>query len=264
MKINPVYTPFTALALKFVGVIMIVSSLLDYISLAIPPKIDSSNALREWMWVTTTQVVNQGIVPLVGIAFLVVGYWIANSIGNSSREPKSHISWTFVISIVLGVVFLILALLHTSNTFDRAAKANERIKEQATQLESQLEQQSQQIDTVIQQLKDPEKRTQTEQELQRLEEAIQQGKIPANQLAQVQAQIQIIKNLLEVSQQNPDAAPNEFKEKNLNKILSEKKEAESQIINQVWKPGVKTIINSFLLAIGYSAISLMGWRSVKS
>ncbi|NES21730.1 MAG: hypothetical protein F6K41_23085 [Symploca sp. SIO3E6] len=267
MKINPVYTPFTALSLKFVGVIMIVSSLLDYISLAIPPTLEDP-AFREWQWVTTTQVVNQGIVPLVGIAFLVVGYWIASSIGPSSREESSPIGqlrfWGFVVSSLLGLIFLLLVLLHTSNTLWRSSQSFEKIEAQATQLESQLEQQSQQIDTVIQQLKDPETRKQTEQELQRLEEAIKQGQIPANQLPQAQAQVQIVKNLLEISQQNPDAAPNEFKEKNLNKILSQKKEAENQIKNQVWKPGIKTIINSLLLAIGYIAIGWMGLRSLMS
>ncbi|NET59872.1 MAG: hypothetical protein F6K47_28105 [Symploca sp. SIO2E6] len=267
MKSNPVYTPFTVLALKFVGVIMIVSSLLDYISLAIPPKLED-DAFREWQWVTTTQVVNQGIVPLVGIALLVVAYWIANSIGTASREKKSSLGqlsfWAFLLSFLLGLVFLGLVLLHTSNTLHRAAQANEQITEQATAAESRIEQQSQQIDTVIQQLKDPEKRTQTEQELQQLEEAIKNNQIPANQLPQAQAQVQIIKNLLEGSKENPDAIPEKIKEENLNKIRSEQLDAKGKITNQIWKPGIKTIINSLLLVIGYLAIGWMGLQSLKN
>lgn len=266
MKSTSVYTPFTALALKLVGVIMIVSSLLDYISLAIPPKIDSGDAFREWQWVTTTQVVNQGIVPLVGIALLVVGYWVANSMGASSREQKSPVAqvrfWAFIVSSILGLIFLLLVLLHTSNTLWRSSQNFKKIEAQATQLETQLDQQSQQIGTVLQQLKDPEKRTQAEQELKQIEEAIEKGQVPEAQLPQVQAQAQIVKNLLEASKQNPDTAPDEFKDKNLNKILTQKKEAESQVKSQVWKPGIKTIINSLLLAIGYVAIGWMGLRSL--
>ncbi len=268
MKSNSVYTPFTALSLKFVGVIMIVSSLLDYISMAIPPKLEAGDPVREWQWVTTTQVVNQGIVPLVGIALLVVGYWIANSIGGSSREKKSPLGqlrlWVFGLSSLLGLIFLLLVLLHTSNTLWRSAQSFEKIEAQAQQLESQLETQSQQIDNVIKQLKDPEKRTQAEQELKQLEEAIESEQIPANQLPQAQAQVQIVKNLLEASKQNPDAAPEQFKEENLNKILSQKLDAENQVKNQVWKPGIKTIINSLLLAIGYIAIGWMGLRNLSN
>jgi succinate dehydrogenase hydrophobic anchor subunit len=268
MKSNPVYTPFTALALKLVGVIMIVSSLLDYISLAIPPKLESGDPFREWQWVTTTQVVNQGIVPLVGIALVVVGYWIASSIAPASREKKSPLTglrfWAFGLSSLLGLIFLVLVLLHTSNTLWRSSENFKKIEAQATQLESQLETQSQEIDTVIKQLKDPEKRTQAEQELKQLEEAIEKEQIPANQLPQAQAQVQIVKNLLEASKQNPDAAPEQFKEANLNKIRSQKKEAENQVKSQVWKPGIKTIINSLLLAIGYIAIGWMGLRSLGS
>jgi len=261
MKSNPVYTPFTALALKFVGVIMILSSLFDYISLAIPPKIDSGDAFRDWQWVTTTQVVNQGIVPLVGIALLVIGYWIANSIGNSSKSSVGQLKLAFWLSSLLGLIFLLLVLLHTSNTLWRSSQNFEKIKEQATQLEQQLEAQSQQLGTALKQLKESDKRTQAEEELKQIEEAIEKGQVPANQLPQVQAQAQIVKNLLEASKENPDAAPDKFKEENLNKIRTQKLDAENQIKSQVWKPGIKTIINSLLLAIGYIAIGWTGLRS---
>lgn len=59
MKSSVVYSPFTALALKTVGLILIVSALLDYVILAIP-----FNPLqREWQLSFTTQIVDRGVIP---------------------------------------------------------------------------------------------------------------------------------------------------------------------------------------------------------
>ena len=75
-------SPFTSLALKLIGVILILSSLLDYITLAIP--FQPLNA--EWQIGFTGQIVDRGIVPMVGIAFLLVGYWIDTSVGGTGKK----------------------------------------------------------------------------------------------------------------------------------------------------------------------------------
>jgi hypothetical protein len=65
MKSSPVYSPFTALALKVVGLIMIVSSLVDYIFLAIP----LNAGQRAWQLAYVGQLVDRGILPMVGSPF---------------------------------------------------------------------------------------------------------------------------------------------------------------------------------------------------
>ena len=67
---NPTKSPLAAIALKLVGLVTIISALLDYLILVIPP--DFANP--QWQLATTTQLVDRGIVPLVGIALILTGF----------------------------------------------------------------------------------------------------------------------------------------------------------------------------------------------
>ncbi|NEO31474.1 MAG: hypothetical protein F6K36_13770 [Symploca sp. SIO3C6] len=259
MKTSSVYSPFTALTLKLVGLVMIVSSLLDYIILAIPSNsFESADAFRNWQWAVTTQSVDRGVVPLVGIALFLVGYWIRNSFNDRGTEPTSYTGeirfWVLVLSTILGLLFLLLVLLHTSNTLWRSNKAFEQIEQQATQVETQLR-------TTTEQLKTPEGIERAQQRLAQLERAIESGQVPQAQLPQAQAQLQAIKAQLQALKENPEAVNQKFDE-NLNQILSRKLEAENRVKANVWKSGIKTIVSSLLLAIGYTFIGWTGLRSL--
>jgi hypothetical protein len=247
MQSSPAYSPFTALTLKVVGLIMIVSSLLDFIILAIPFKpLD-----RAWQLGFTTQIVDRGIIPMVGIALLVAGYWIGNSIGGSSTEPKSSVQdlrfWAFLLSTLLGLIFLLLVPLHFINISKQSDEALKQITQKASQAEVQLDTQTKQVDAIV---KDPQK-------LSELERAIESGQVQGEQLARLQAlreQLQTFKKDPKALNAQVDAAKTQ--------IRSGKLEAENRAKTEALKLGLRTGLSSLLLAVGYSAIGWTGLRSL--
>ncbi|MBE9125660.1 MULTISPECIES: HpsJ family protein [unclassified Coleofasciculus] len=250
MKSSSIYSSFTGLALKIVGLIMILSALIDYIILVIPSP--GVNPLQsEWQLNLTTQLVDRGVIPMVGIAFLIAGYWISNAGSAAPSEPKSSVSdlrfWVFLISSLLGLIFLLLVPLHFNNVRLQSNQALEQITQRAEQAETQLEAQTQQIDVL---LKDP-------QRLQELEQAIESGQVQGEQLARLQA----LREQLQTLKQDPEALTQRV-EQAQTQIRSGKQEAEERARAQAWKTGIRTGISSLLLAIGYSVIGWMGLRSL--
>lgn len=248
MKSSSLYSPFTALTLKIVGVIMIVSSLLDYIILAIPFR-----ALeREWQIGFTSQMVDRGIIPLVGVAFLVAGYWIGNS-DSTSSAPKSSVQdlrfWAFLLSSLLGLIFLLLVPLHFNNIRMQSGQALEQIGQKAQVAEGQLDAQRKQVDEIV---KNP-------QRLSELDRAIASGQVQGEQLARLQQ----LKQQLQTFQQDPKAL-----EKQVNvartQIRDGRLKAEQQAKTEALKLGLRTGLSSLLLAIGYSVIGWTGLRGLGS
>jgi hypothetical protein len=248
MKSSSVYSPFTALALKIVGLIMILSSLLDYIILAIPSP-GVSPLKSEWQLALTSQLVDRGIIPMVGIALLVTGYWIANSVGAS--EAKSSVQdlrfWAFILSSLLGLIFLLLVPLHFNNIRLQSDAALKQINQRATQAETQLDNQTKQVDALV---KDPQK-------LSELDKAIQSGQVKGPQLAQLQA----LREQLNTFKQDPKAL-NQQVEAAQTQIRSGRLEAEKRARSEALKLGLRTGLSSLLLAIGYIAIGWTGLRNL--
>jgi hypothetical protein len=247
MQSSPAYSPFTALTLKVVGLIMIVSSLLDFIILAIPFKpLD-----RAWQLGFTTQIVDRGIIPMVGIALLVAGYWIGNSIGGSSTEPKSSVQdlrfWAFLLSTLLGLIFLLLVPLHFINISKQSDEALKQITQKASQAEVQLDTQTKQVDAIV---KDPQK-------LSELERAIESGQVQGEQLARLQA----LREQLQTFKKDPKALKAQV-EAAQTQLRSGKLQAQNQAKTEALKLGLRTGLSSLLLAVGYSAIGWTGLRSL--
>jgi|SRR4028118_214328 hypothetical protein len=249
MKSSSVYSPFTALTLKIVGLIMILYSLLDYIILAIP-----FNALqREWQLGITTQVVDRGITPMVGIALLMAGYWIDSSIGALQNKQKPLVQdlrfWTLLLSSLLGLIYLLLVPLHINNTLWLKNQDFQKIEQQATQASAQLDNRIKQVDALV---KDPQK-------LSQLDKAITSGQVQGEQLAQAQA----IKQQLQTFKQDPKALGQQV-ETVKTQIRNGKQQAEQQATTKALKLGLRTGLVSALLALGYIAIGWMGLRSLGS
>jgi hypothetical protein len=249
MKSSSVYSPFTARTLKIVGLIMILYSLLDYIILAIP-----FNALqREWQLGITTQVVDRGITPMVGIALLMAGYWIDSSIGALQNKQKPLVQdlrfWTLLLSSLLGLIYLLLVPLHINNTLWLKNQDFQKIEQQATQASAQLDNRIKQVDALV---KDPQK-------LSQLDKAITSGQVQGEQLAQAQA----IKQQLQTFKQDPKALGQQV-ETVKTQIRNGKQQAEQQATTKALKLGLRTGLVSALLALGYIAIGWMGLRSLGS
>ena len=247
---TPLISPLAAIALKLVGLVTIVSALVDYLILLIPP--DLTNA--QWQLATTTQLVDRGIVPLVGIALLLTGSWIDSSVGKTARSQSLATDfrfWTCLLSSLLGLLFLILTIVHINavrvNGQQALAQVSNEANDASTQLEqrltAELTQQQNQLAAVLQ-----------NEEL--LNQAIQSGQLP-QELAQFRDNPEGLSQFL---QQRADEA----KQRIQTEIGTRREEAEQRVRREAWKSAVRIAISSLLLAIGYSVVGWIGLRRLLS
>ncbi|HEY9823531.1 MAG TPA: HpsJ family protein [Candidatus Sericytochromatia bacterium] len=247
MKSSPASSSFTALALKIVGLVMIVSSLLDYILAIIPFNIDQ----REWQIAVTTQFVDRGIIPLVGIALVLLAYRIDSAAVQAQQKSlfQDLRFWLLSLSSLLGLIYLLLVPLHFYNVYAQSDEAFKQINQKATQAETQLQAQTQQVDALI---KDP-------QRLSELEKAIASGQVQGEQLTRLQAlrqQLDTFKKDPKALGQQVDAAKKQ--------ISKGKEEAENRARTEALKLGLRTGLSSLFLAIGYIVVGWTGLRSLGS
>ncbi|MDB9525496.1 HpsJ family protein [Oscillatoria sp. CS-180] len=247
---NSAVSPLAATALKLVGVVTILSVLLDFLILLIPP--DFLNT--DWQLRTFTQIVDRGIVPLVGIALLLTGFWVDRSSGKGGR-PTSLLAdlrfWTCLIASILGLLFLILPFLHVNNVRTAAQGELAQVEREATEASSQLEQRL------------SGELSQQQSQLQRLfeddallQQAIQAGQLPAE---------------IEQFRDNP-AGLDEFltqrageaREQIETEIGTRREDARQQIRQRAFKSAIRVAIGSLLMAIAYIAIGWQGLRRLMS
>lgn len=237
---------FTALALKLIGIILIVSSLIDYIVLLIP-----FNPLnQQWQLAFTTQIVDRGIIPMVGLALLFLGYWVSNTTDDAPTERKPWLDlrfWAFLLASLLGLLFLLLVPIHLNNIRLASDLAVQQINQRANLAENQITNQSQQVNTL---LSDNSK-------LQELDKALNNPQVPPEQKAQLQA----IKQQIEKFKQDPKAL-NQKVEEAQTQLRSGKLEAEKRAKTEAWKQGLRTGVSSLLLSLGYIVIGWTGLRSM--
>lgn len=248
--------------LKLVGVILILVSLLDYVILSFP-----FNPLdRGWQINFATQLVDRGIVPLVGLALLFTGYWIDNV---ASDSPNIHFSflegrfWALLFSSILGLLFLLLVPLHTNNVIQARAQAVQQINQEASQAQNRLQSQ----------LGNPQAELEIEGQQSQLKSqigALLQNEQLLNQALGSQQVPEQFKNLLRQARANPQGLDQLLKQQfnaealrsqGLAQIQKRQAEAERQAEQEAWRSGLRIGFSSLLLAIGYIVI---GWAGLKS
>ncbi|MEC4983211.1 MAG: HpsJ family protein [Oscillatoria sp. PMC 1068.18] len=230
----------TAFALKIVGAIMIISSLFEWILLAYP--FQAGN--RGWQVQLITQIVDRGIIPMVGMALILAGYWMSDRLSGGESQSASRL-FTFILASLLGLFFLLVIPVHLNNLRVQRKEALQQIEQRATEAETQLEAQSAQINSL---LESPDR-------LQQLDQALASDRVQGQQRQQLEA----IRQQIDTLQQDPSALEQRVSEAQ-NQLGERKLELESQAKTQVWKLGLRTGVSSLLLAIGYIAI---GWSGLK-
>lgn len=248
--------------LKIVGIILIISSLIDYLILLFPPNF----LQRQWQMALTTQLVERGIIPMVGLALLLAGLGLEGNLSGTYPNRKTLIDvkfWAFLLSSFLGLVFLLLFPLHLNNVrLDRMEKL-EQINVRASQLEAQLQTQ----------LNTPDVKKQIESEQSRLKSQLSQlreNEQRLNEALNSPAVPEPLKEVLRKSKENPKAI-DEFVEQRFNtqtlenqqltQIRGQKEQLMEQTKITALKSGLQTGISSLILAAGYIAI---GWGGLKN
>ena len=243
-------SPLAATSLKLVGGITILAALIDFVTLLFPPQFGS----RAWQLATTTQLVDRGIVPLVGIALLFTGYWIDSSLGKTSRRVSLAADvrfWTCLLSCLLGLTFLLTTVLHPNNVRIQSREALSQVDAEAEQAAAQLEGR---LNEDI-----SGRRAQIEALLNdeaALQEAIDSGNLDEGQRAQI-----------ERFRSNPDelnaflnSQVTEAQTQLQTRIGEQKQSATSQLKTEATKATVRVTLSSLLLAIGYTFIGWSGLR----
>ena len=238
--------------LVVVGLILIVSALLDYTILLIPPNFLDA----QWQIGFISQLVDRGIIPLVGLALLFAGLWTGNQISDRSNLFRLPLALpALILASLLGLIFLLAVPLHINNSLQERGAALERIEEEAQTTIAQLEGQIQ---------------AQVAQERQRInallenQEALQQA-IQAGQLSQDQAV------LLQQFKTEPGSLETYLEDESANvreqaelELATQRAAAEKQIKESGWKSMVRTGANSLFLAIGYAIVGWTGLREAKN
>ena len=238
----------TPLALKTAGAVLILSSLIDLVfMLVFPPENLVLDGSRWWLY-ATSQLVDRGLLPLVGIAFMVTGDWI-KIVSTEDGGDRGNI-WrigTFVLASLLGLIFVLIIPFQLSTTNDFKTQELGKISKEVTQIESGIKNNLKQINA---QSKDKLK-----EQITAIDKELKGGQIPPERLTN----LQITKSKLELLINDPKKFAAES-EQNLQQLQKQKEKVETQASERMLKTGVRTSLASFLLAIAYITI---GWTGLK-
>ncbi|MEY3299488.1 MAG: hypothetical protein RLZZ597_2748 [Cyanobacteriota bacterium] len=239
-------SPLAALALKAAGLVAILSALIDYLILLFP----SNFTNIQWQLATTTQLVDRGIVPLVGIAMLLAGFWVDSRVGRISGAKSLFTDlrfWGCALASLLGLMYLILSLLHLNAVRLSSRTALEQVNTEATQATTELEQR---LSTELSQQQTQLGALLENEEL--LTQAIQSGQLPQD----IQQYQNNPEGLTQFLQQRADQAREQIQ----TEIGTRRADAERQVKTEARKSAIRTSTTSLLLAAGYTVIGWTGLR----
>jgi hypothetical protein len=258
------FSSVAARTLKVVGIILILSALLDCIVLSLPGE-TSDLVNRGWQLAAATQIVDRGIIPLMGIALLMTGFWVDSSSGVSIERRNVWQDlrfWALLISSLLGLVYLFLVPVHLNNTRLELKDALAQVDQEAGQAEGQLEGQikSDQFKAQVEQLKS-QRRTQIAALLQdngKLQQALNSPDVPKELKAVLQESKKDPKALDKFLEQQAQELPTQAR----NEIRTRKQQKEKELRTRSRNSSLQTGISSLLLAIGYITVGWTGLRSM--
>jgi len=261
---NRQFSSVAARTLKVVGIILILSALLDCIVLSLPGEA-SDIVNRGWQLAAATQIVDRGIIPLMGIALLMTGFWVDSSSGVSLERRNVWVDlrfWALLISSLLGLIYLLLVPVHLNNTRlelkDTLAQVDKEAGQAETQLEGQIK--SEQFKAQVEQLKS-QRRSQIGALLQdegKLQEALKSPDVPKELKAVLQDSKNDPKALDKFLEQQAQELPAQAR----NEIRTRKQQKEKELRTRSRNSSLQTGISSLLLAIGYITVGWTGLRSM--
>ncbi len=242
-------SPLASRALLIAGLVLILSALVDYFVLLVPP--DFSNRAQQVN--LASQFVDRGIVPLVGVTFLLLGGWIQTEVEGGRKGGASNAArlGSMGLSALLSLIFLLIVPLHFNNVRVQKNTSLEGVNEQATRAEGELNQ------AVENQLQQERNRIQALLQNEKLlQEAIAGGQLQGEQVA-----------LLQQFQAKPDSVEAYLQEEakketeRLTTEIANRKEQDTKDVNRgAWKASSRTVLSSLLLAIGYGLLSWVGLK----
>ncbi|MBD2385718.1 hormogonium polysaccharide biosynthesis protein HpsJ [Cylindrospermum sp. FACHB-282] len=261
----------TALILKVIGIVCVLSFFIDFLILLL----DFSPSNKQSLIVLATSLVDRGIVPLVGLGLLFAAYWMDSAdsagIGDRSRGGIDLRLPALIISILLGLMFLLIFPIHLNNvnqfknqTVNQIAQdadlAENQLNNQVSKLEAQLN--NDQAKAQLEKLRTQAKGQFTEllKDEQKYKQALENPQVPAEQkelLKRFKANPQDLDKFI-AQQTDPQGVANQRR----NQVRQRKEEAQKQAQDSAWKSGLRIGVSTLLLSIGYSIIGWTGLRGM--
>lgn len=246
--------PWLSLMLKMVGAILLLTSLIDFITLFTTVNFEDKQTILAF----TTGLVDRGFIPLIGLIALFLGFWSEMSEGNSQSQNSPMLRlFALVIASILGLLFLVNVPWHVITTREAAAAQIADIDKKAELLVSQVEGQ-------VKQLKGQGPQ-QLNAQLSELDSLINSGQLSGAQLEQAQQRREQLRRLKADpkaldAEMEAQIAPKRTEE--LNRIKTDGQRAKDQTQGNAMRSALRTGLNSLLLAIGYIVIGWTGLRQM--
>ncbi|UBF27877.1 HpsJ family protein [Kovacikia minuta CCNUW1] len=235
-------SPLTSLILKLVGIVLISTYLIDLIVYLITADFQNS----QWVLNLTTQLVDRGFIPLVGLAILFTGFWVESNsdpaTSGSSRGLRLTALW---LASVLGLAFLLIAPWHFSTTRSAADDQIKKAEQNAASQQAQLDAQVQQL------------RAQVDAQANAADQAIKAGQLQGEELVRAK-QLQKLKS-------DPKALEAQIapaRDQKQKEIQTQKQQIVDQTRKGALQTGLRICLNSLLLAFGYATIGWVGLRQL--
>lgn len=263
--VNRLATVNTSRTMKVVGIILILSFLVDILILSFPPQPTNS----AWQTGLATAFVDRGIVPMVGLGMLFAGHWV-DSFDDSSPSGIDLRFPALILSSILGLIFLLIFPVHLNNVNQISKRDVAQVTARAEQAESQVQGQLQQVqarlntDQAKAQIEEQKKKIRAQfsellKDDTRYNEALNNTRIPQQQ-----------KDLLKKFKEDPKALdafiaeqsdPTQLANQRLTQIRNDKEAAVKRAKDTALKSGLRVGMSSLLLSIGYIIIGWTGLRS---
>lgn len=231
---SPPSSPIATQVLKLVGILLILSFIVDFLVL-----LGAAQAEPQWQLNMMNQAVDRGVIPLIGFALIYTGFWIESrsttvAIAINRAPWQDSRFWAFVFASLLGLLFILLIPFHFSTVGQLTQAGAENINQQAAQAEIQLEQQQKQLQAIV--------------DSGQLEQVLKSNQVPPDLLP-----------LLQEAQKDPQAI-----EKRAAKRRGEIQQGQTQAVKQAEKEAqtvrLRVELRSLLLAIGFVSI---GWNGLR-
>ncbi|MEM8602506.1 MAG: HpsJ family protein [Cyanobacteria bacterium P01_H01_bin.121] len=236
---SPARVPAIALALKSIGLAMVAISIFDFLLLAWPPVGPDINWL-EWRVSVLSQVIDRGVIPLLGLAIISLGVWISSQCGQKGLFTGGLLLVALGLSAILGLTCLGLAGYHVREVRLASAAATREINEQAQTAEAQLD-------------------TRLNQEVEALGALLESGQVPP-QLDNPQ-----LEDLLAAYEQNPQVLEQRqelARNQALSQIRQEQLVARQETQQQFRQSMFRIPVSGVLLATGYLILAWFGFKGL--
>jgi hypothetical protein len=239
-------TQVTSLALKTASMVLIISTIVDIAFTLLPYQLGDG----KWWFAASAELVNRGLLPLVGIVFWLIADWIESV--SKETSGRSNITWSKIITffaLFLGAIFLIIVPFQTIISNSDRDKTMTMSREEGTAMEAKIDKRVKEITG------DKAKMQQVQQQIAEMDKAIKSGQVQGEELGRIKASKAELEKLT--------GDPSKIKESAMGDLRRRQKELEGAATANMWKTGIRASLASLLLSAGYSFIGLTGLRGQK-